>query len=127
MDCAKRDALVRTRTIFINNYGPIFENYSAIPELWWVSVRLSIVDRILSDREIMDIIVQHLESDEFKLSHYDALHNQESLCVSIPVLVPGLDRDDWKTLAIGLAKGYQLDIMAGRIGLDRRYIFNDRE
>jgi hypothetical protein len=75
----------------------------------------------------MDVVVQRLEADEYEISHYDALHSQESLCVSIPVTVPGLERGDWKTLAIGLAKGLQMDIMAGRIGLDRRYLFNDRK
>ncbi|CAI7667565.1 unnamed protein product [Penicillium viridicatum] len=52
MDPARRQALKHARTIFLSDGQPHYENLSALPEMWWVSVKLSVADRLFADEEL---------------------------------------------------------------------------
>ncbi|QQK43181.1 hypothetical protein Pdw03_7082 [Penicillium digitatum] len=62
MSTARREALKHTRTIFLSDGQPHYENLSILPELWWVSVKLSMKDRLLADEELMDVVVERCQS-----------------------------------------------------------------
>ncbi|CAI7646464.1 unnamed protein product [Penicillium glandicola] len=128
MDEADRQALKHTRTIFLSDGQPHYEDLSPKPELWWVSVQLSVEDRIASDEELMDLVIERFRSREYRVTYYDALHHQETHCVSFPIMNcdPKLDQHSWVLINIGLVDHYQLEIVAGRLAIDRDYIFGPR-
>lgn len=104
MDDEKRKALTQNHTIFLENGQPKFENLSTLPELWWVSVRLTMTDRLVADPELMDVVIQHLKTGKVEFNHYEALHHQKPLCVSLPVMNLEVGRQGWVYLAIRLAE-----------------------
>ncbi|KGO77961.1 hypothetical protein PITC_024890 [Penicillium italicum] len=128
MDSARREALKRTRTIFLSDGQPHYENLSTLPELWWVSVKLSTEDRLLADVELMDIVGERCHAGDCEVTHYNALHHQEPLYISFPVMNPDNDLAErgWIVMVIGLAEHYQMEIAAGRLSVDRDYIFGSR-
>ncbi|KAJ5603008.1 hypothetical protein N7537_005964 [Penicillium hordei] len=128
MDPAHREALKHTRTIFLSDGQPHYENLSALPEMWWVSVKLSIEDRLLADEELMDIVADRCRAGDCKFTHYDALHHQHELYISFPVMNcdQGLAQRGWVMMVIGLAEHYRMEIAAGRLSVDRDYVFGPR-
>ncbi|CAG8899640.1 unnamed protein product [Penicillium egyptiacum] len=128
MDSARRAALTRTRTIFLSDGQPHYENLSTMPHLWWVSVKLSPEDRLSSDEELMDIVADRCRAENCKVTHYDALHHREELYISFPVM--NCDKDlayrGWMIIVARLAEHYQMEIAAGRLSVDRDYIFGPR-
>ncbi|CAG8123453.1 unnamed protein product [Penicillium nalgiovense] len=128
MNAASRVALKRTRTIFLSDGQPHYENLSSMPELWWVSVKLSAEDRLSSDEELMDLVADRCRAGDCAVTHYDALHHKKELCISFPVM--SCDKDlatrGWMIIVAGLAEHYQMEIAAGRLSVDRNYVFGPR-
>ncbi|KAJ6132407.1 hypothetical protein N7471_007622 [Penicillium samsonianum] len=128
MDSARREALKHTRTIFLSDGQPHYENLSSLAQLWWVSVKLSVEDRLLADEELMDVVADRCRSGDCTVTNYDALHHQEELYISFPVM--NCDQDlaqrGWIIMVIGLAEHYQMEIAAGRLAVDRDYVFGPR-
>ncbi|KAJ5836542.1 hypothetical protein N7447_002568 [Penicillium robsamsonii] len=128
MNKAQRDALQRTRTIFLSEGLPHYEDLRTLAELWWVSVPLTIEDRLSSDEELMDVMADRCRAGDCKVTHYEAMHHQEALWLSLPVI--NCDKDlaeqGWVVGVIALAEHYQMEIAAGRLSIDRDYIFELR-
>ncbi|KAJ5470463.1 hypothetical protein N7530_007820 [Penicillium desertorum] len=128
MNAASRVALKRTRTIFLSDGQPHYENLSSMPELWWVSVKLSAEDRLSSDEELMDLVADRCRAGDCAVTNYDALHHKQELCISFPAM--NCDKDlatrGWMIIVAGLAEHYQMEIAAGRLSVDRDYVFGPR-
>ncbi|OQE39944.1 hypothetical protein PENCOP_c006G04934 [Penicillium coprophilum] len=128
MDEAQREALRRTRTIFLSEGLPHYEDLRTLPELWWVSVQLTLEDRLSFDEELMDIVTDRCRDGDCKVTNYDAMHHQEALWISLPVM--NCDKDlaqrGWIIGVIALAEHYQMEIAAGNLSVDRDYIFGPR-
>ncbi|CAI7603224.1 unnamed protein product [Penicillium palitans] len=117
MDPVLREALKHTRTIFLSDGQPHYEDLSTLPEMWWVSVKLFVEDRLLADEELMDLVAACCRDGEC-----------EELYISFPVM--NCDQDltqrGWVLMVVGLAEHYRLEIAAGRLSVDRDYIFEPR-
>ncbi|KAK4869655.1 hypothetical protein LT330_006037 [Penicillium expansum] len=129
MDSERREALKNTRTIFLSDKQPHYENLSTLPELWWVSVKLTTEDRLLADEELMDVVAERCHAGDCEVTHHDALHHQQSLYISFPVMNPDKDlaQQGWIVMVIGLAEHYRMEIAAGRLSIDRSYVFGPRD
>ncbi|KAJ5794808.1 hypothetical protein N7457_001407 [Penicillium paradoxum] len=124
MDESHRETMTKCRTIFLKNGEPHYEDLSPLPDLWWVSTKLSPADYVASDVKLMDIVVEHLQASLFEVTHCTAMHHQEQLYVSFPVLNPDVEiSHGWFSLAIAQAEHYQQEIIAGRLAVDRCYLF----
>ncbi|KAI2716437.1 hypothetical protein DTO039G3_7270 [Penicillium roqueforti] len=124
----RRAALKHTRTIFLSNGQPHYENLSPMTDLWWVSVKLSITDYLFSDEELMDVVADRCRAGDCEITHYEAMHHRRELYVSFPVM--NCDKDlgqrGWIFIVIGLVEHYQREIGAGRLAVDRDYVFGTR-
>ncbi|KAF4764303.1 hypothetical protein N7455_010653 [Penicillium solitum] len=128
MDPVLREALKHTRTIFLSDGQPHYEDLSTLPEMWWVSVKLFVEDRLLADEELMDLVADRCRAGDCEVTHYDALHHQQGLYISFPVI--NCDQDltqrGWVLMVIGLAEHYRKEIAARRLSVDRDYVFGPR-
>lgn len=119
--------MVLTRTIFIQDGLPTYEDYSSSTgHTWWVSVSFSPSESEHSGEDLMDLAIQRLQAGLFKIKQGTAMHHQHPLYVSFPVDL-SLPEDDWVPLAITYAKHYKDDIIAGRISIDSDYLFGSRQ
>lgn len=93
-----------------------------------MSVKLSAEDRLSSDEELMDLVADRCRAGDCAVTHYDALHHKKELCISFPVM--NCDKDlatrGWMIIVAGLAEHYQMEIAAGRLSVDRNYVFGPR-
>lgn len=91
-------------------------------------MKLFVEDRLLADEELMDLVAACCRDGECEVTHYDALHHQQELYISFPVM--NCDQDltqrGWVLMVVGLAEHYRLEIAAGRLSVDRDYIFEPR-
>lgn len=118
--------MVLTRTIFIQDGLPTYEDYSSSTgKTRWGSVKFSSFESERSGEDLMDIAIKRLQAGEFKITKGSAMHHQQSLYVSFPVDL-SLPEDDWVPLAITYAKHYKDDIRAGHISIDSDYLFGPR-
>jgi hypothetical protein len=117
------------RTIFrdAETNASRFEDYSALPDMWWISVRYVLDDLNSSDEELMDIAMVRLRAHDYVITHSNALQQQYGLWTSFPVMNPDLQCfDDWVSLAVTLARHYQQEIVEGRLSVDRDYLLGAR-
>jgi hypothetical protein len=129
MDEPHREALRRTRTIFRlegEEPKPHYEDLHTLPEVWWISVQLTIEDRLCSDEELMDIVADRCRAGDCKSTYYYAMHHQEALWMSLPVMNSDLAHLGRVAGVIALAEHYRMEIAAGRLSVDRDYIFEPR-
>ncbi|CAG7937524.1 unnamed protein product [Penicillium nalgiovense] len=112
-----------TRTIFVQNDLPIFEHHtSSTGDAWWVSVPFRAHDIELSDKDLINTVIQRLHNGLFEITKGIAMHHQRKFCVSLPVDL-SLHTNDWAAFAIKYAEHYRDDIVAGCVSIDLEYIF----
>ncbi|KAJ5356788.1 hypothetical protein N7517_011397 [Penicillium concentricum] len=102
-----------TRTIFIQNGLPIFENHiSSTGHAWWVSVNILDHEINFSDVNLIDILIARLQSRSFEITQGIAMHHRQKLWVSFPADL-SLPMSKWAALAIKYAEHYKEDIITG--------------
>mgnify|MGYP006876462711 FL=1 len=112
-----------TRTIFVQDGLPIFEhNTSSTGDAWWVSVPFRAHDIGLSDKDLINTVIQRLHSGLFEITKGIAMHHQRKFYVSFPVDL-SLPMNGWAAFAIKYAERYREDIIAGCVSVDLEYLF----
>ncbi|KAJ5463140.1 hypothetical protein N7475_008084 [Penicillium sp. IBT 31633x] len=117
----------RTRTIFLQNGQPRYEDHSALMEVWFISVKLDLRGNVKSDVKLMDLVIAQLRAGRYMITHNYAPQDLEPYHVSFPVM--NLDRTylhGWYSTAIGTAEFYQEEIAAKRLAVDWDYLLEPR-
>jgi hypothetical protein len=116
-----------TRTIFIENGLPIFEDHTpSTGQAWWVSVKFLACEKEISDENLMNIAIKRLSFGSGQITQGVPMHHQQPLCVSFPVDL-SLPEDRWVPYAVKYAEQYKREIAAGNVSIDSEYVFGSRK
>jgi hypothetical protein len=111
-----------TRTIFVKDGVSILEDHSTEKNLQWISVRIRNNDQHNSDNELMDLIIERVESGEFTITPH-AMHHQTRFQVSFPIMEDNISLTAYVT---SLVKIWKEEIVMGQASVDRDYLFEPR-
>lgn len=106
----------------MQNGLPTYEFHSSYGQPWWVSVKFEPSDIGKSSEELIDIVLDRLQTGSLEITQGPALHHQQRLYVSLPV-DQSFSSDDWVTLAFVYAEYYKAEIVAGDVSIDSEFIF----
>jgi hypothetical protein len=106
----------------MENGVPIFEDHNSVKDLQWMSVRIRNNDQHNTDKELMDLIIERIQSGTFTITPH-AMHHQTRFHVSFPIV----DKSGSLTAyVISLVKVWRQDIVAKLVSVDRDYLFEPR-
>lgn len=118
----KPSIMITMRTLFWENGLPVFESYEDSPSLQWVNVFMNMTEEILTDLELMDVIIERIQKVNIIMTNKPK-QLEMKLVVSFPLLNPSDSFKDRLAYVIALANYYRDGIIDGRISIDRDDLF----
>lgn len=114
--------MITMRTLFWENGLPVFESYEDSPSLQWVNVFMNMTEEILTDLELMDVIIERIQKVNIIMTNKPK-QLEMKLVVSFPLLNPSDNFKARLAYVIALADDYREGIKDGRISIDRDDLF----
>lgn len=114
--------MITMRTLFWENGLPVFESYEDSSSLQWVNVFMNMTEEILTDLELMDVIIERIQKVNIIMTNKPK-QLEMKLVVSFPLLNPSDNFKARLAYVIALADDYREGIKDGRISIDRDDLF----
>lgn len=113
-----------TRTIFLADtlVLPEDHDYSSDDDILWLTVKLDSMERIYSDSALVDLMIGRLEIGDYEVGS-EPLQRIKLLHVSFPLIYGTIVVRKSIPYIINLLKAYKENISAGRMTIDRKYVF----
>jgi hypothetical protein len=122
------------QTVFIKNGSTIIESHRNVPSLGWMNVQLSPSDSQLSDLQLIDAIIDRIETNQGTVTlnpeqrkniaqHFIPAKYPDQEFVCFPILQMGDARSVQIRATAIIAQDYRDEIARGRISFDRRTLF----
>lgn len=113
-----------TRTIFLADTLVLPEDceYSPYSDVLWLTVGLDIVDGAYSDPELVNLLIEKLKIGDYEVGS-QPLQRTMRLYVSFPLIYNTIVVRESIPHIINLLLAYKENIEAGRMSIDREYVF----
>ena len=113
------------KTIFIENGMPIIEDHDLTLSLRWINVRVASGERVLSDPELIKIIISRILQQDFEVTHHPR-QRDVTFVASFPLVEARDSHEQQIATVVNLVKIYEEDILARHVIIDRDLLFGGR-